>query len=190
MLNLRYNTPKEWVDIVLADFDTFLLDHAACERKASSANLSFIVRYPDRTEIIEPMIKVAREELEHFHQVYKIIAKRGLKLVPDTKDDYVHYMLEHVRTGRNERFLDRLIVSGVMEARGCERLGMLSEALEDLQLKDFYLELTRCEARHHRQFIRLAEHYFDEKTINKRLEEFLDFEAEAIVKVPLKASLY
>ena len=32
---LLFDTPSAWVDAVLADFDSFLLDHAAAEKKAS-----------------------------------------------------------------------------------------------------------------------------------------------------------
>ncbi len=34
-LTLGYNTRAEWTATVLNDFDLFLADHAACERKAS-----------------------------------------------------------------------------------------------------------------------------------------------------------
>ena len=66
MLELRKPTPDGWLDVVLADFDAFLIDHAACERKASATGMSFVVRYPDRKEILEPLIAFAREELEHL----------------------------------------------------------------------------------------------------------------------------
>jgi tRNA-(ms[2]io[6]A)-hydroxylase len=190
MFKLQVDTPKEWLETVLSDFNTFLINHAACERKVSASNMSFIVRYPDRTEILEPIIKMAREELEHFHLVYKLIAARGLNLVADSKDEYVNLMLQYVRTGREERFLDRLILAAVMEARGFERLGLIAAALEDPELREFYQELTRCEARHHGQFIRLASYYFSEEVINKRLNEFIGFEAEAVSKLPIRPSLY
>lgn len=190
MLSLRTETSKEWLDKVFSDFDSFLIEHAACERKASSTSLSFIVRYPDRKEILEPLIRMSREELEHFHQVYMIIEKRGLSLRPDSKDEYVSFLLEKVRHGRNERFLDRLILSGIVEARGCERLGLISKYIEEPELKEFYLELTRCEARHHSQYIKLANIYFDEKTVKDRVEDFLDYEAESISRSPLTVSLF
>lgn len=190
MLSLKVSTPKEWLDVVLADFDSFLLDHASCERKASATNMSFIVKYPDRTKILEPIIKMALEELEHFHQVYNIIEKRGLTLTNDVKDDYVNMMLKHVRVGRDERLLDRLLLSGIIEARGCERLQMVADALTDPELKEFYVDLTKCEARHHMQFIKLASHYFDQETIDKRHAELLEIEAEAISKVPLRAMVH
>ncbi|MEK7434661.1 MAG: tRNA-(ms[2]io[6]A)-hydroxylase [Cyanobacteriota bacterium] len=190
MLNLKVKTSKEWIDLVLSNFDSFLLDHASCERKALATNMSFIVKYPDRKEILEPIIKMAAEELEHFHQVYKLIEKRGLVLSPDVKDDYINSMLKHVRVGRDERLLDRLVLSGIVEARGCERFQLVADNLEDPELREFYAELTRCEARHHSQFIKLASFYFDKETIEKRVNEFLDYEAEAILNVPLKPILH
>ena len=119
MLALAVATPPAWVEVVLGDFDRFLLDHAACERKASATGMAFVVRYPDRRELLEPMIAFAREELEHFHQVYKLIEARGHTLLPDEKDPYVQPLLAAVRGGRDARLLDRLVVGGVVEARGC-----------------------------------------------------------------------
>ncbi len=42
MLTLRAKTPSKWLECVLDDFNTFLLDHAAAERKASAVALSLI----------------------------------------------------------------------------------------------------------------------------------------------------
>lgn len=33
MFELKYHTPFEWTEVVLADFNTFLQDHAAAEKK-------------------------------------------------------------------------------------------------------------------------------------------------------------
>ena len=132
----------------------------------------------------------AREELEHFHLVYKMIRARGLELPPDTKDPYVNHLIGHVRGGRDERLLDRLILGGVLEARGCERFGIVTEALPPGPDKEFYAELTRSESRHHGMFLRMARHYFDEGTVQARLETLLDVEAEAIRTLPLRAALH
>ncbi|HEX9815317.1 MAG TPA: tRNA isopentenyl-2-thiomethyl-A-37 hydroxylase MiaE, partial [Myxococcota bacterium] len=40
MLELRVATADSWVKVVLEGFDDFLLDHAACERKASANAIS------------------------------------------------------------------------------------------------------------------------------------------------------
>ena len=159
-LELRIKTSSDWVETALKDFDAFLVDHASCERKASAVGMSFVVRYPDRPEIIEPMISFAREELEHFHQVYKLISQRNLILPPDEEDVYVNRLMKQVRFGREERFLDRLLVSSVIEARGCERLHLVADALPEGDLKQFYRRLARAEGSHKDLFVRLAEFYF------------------------------
>src|SRR5690606_23748014 len=89
-LPLKSLTPVAWVGVVLSDFDHFLVDHAACERKASALCMSLICKYPDRPALVDPMVSLAREELQHFREVYKILEKRGLRLLPDEKDPYVN----------------------------------------------------------------------------------------------------
>ena len=190
MLQLRSATDPAWVRAVMADFDAFLVDHAACERKAAATGMAFVVRYPDRAEILDPLIAFAREELEHFHRVYALIAARGLTLGPDAPDPYVGAVLQHVRPGRDARLLDRLLCAAVVEARGCERFGLVADALPPGELKDFYREITGAEARHHGLFVRLAKHYFDDASIEARLGELLRAEAEIVAGLPLRAALH
>ncbi|MEM9491753.1 MAG: tRNA-(ms[2]io[6]A)-hydroxylase [Myxococcota bacterium] len=190
MFDLKVPTDRRWLDAVLSDFDAFLIDHAACERKASATGMSFVVRYADHRAMLDPLIAFAREELEHFHQVFRLCAARGLTLAADEKDPYVGALVSQVRTGRETRLLDRLLVAGVIEARGCESFEMLTEALRDPQLKAFYLDLTRAEARHHGLFLRLARLYFDEATVAARVTQLLDIEAEIIRELPLRATLH
>ena len=174
----------------MADFDAFLVDHAACERKASATGMAFVVRYPDRTLLLDEMIAFAREELEHFHRVYRLLAARGLTLGPDAPDRYVGQLLTHVRTGRDERLLDRLVVAGIVEARGCERFGLVADALPPGELKDFYRDITRSEARHHGLFLRLARGYFAEDRVQARLADLLDVEARVIGDMPIGPALH
>jgi tRNA 2-(methylsulfanyl)-N6-isopentenyladenosine37 hydroxylase len=190
ILELRVATDVAWIDAVLGDFDAFLVDHAACERKASATGMAFVVRYPDRVALLDPLIAFAREELEHFHRVYRLLEARGLTLGPDAADPYVGALLASVRTGRDERLLDRLLVAGVVEARGCERFGMIAQALPTGELADFYADITRSEARHHGLFLRLARSYFDENAIATRLDELLDAEARILEGLPLRAALH
>jgi len=76
-IDLSVQTKPGWIKTVLEDFDSFLIDHADCERKASSSAMSFIAKYPNRTEMIPELIETAVEELEHFQQVYALMEKRG-----------------------------------------------------------------------------------------------------------------
>ena len=192
MLDLRFATPTEWLDAVFGDFDAFLLDHANCERKASATGMSFVARYPDRRELLDPMIEFAKEELEHFHVMYRICAARGLTLADDYKDPYVNSLRSKIRAGGDAHFLDRLIVSGVVEARGCERLFMVAEALKTREpgLFEPYMELARAESRHHAFFFRMARLYFGEAELTTRAGEFLDFEADLVRRLPHRAAVH
>ena len=76
-LDLAVPSRQEWLDAVMNDFDSFLQDHADCERKASAMAMSFVAKYPDRTEIIPELIETGIEELEHFKQVYDLMEERG-----------------------------------------------------------------------------------------------------------------
>jgi tRNA-(ms[2]io[6]A)-hydroxylase len=190
LVSLRTPTPREWAEIALKDFDTFLLDHAACERKASAVGMSFVVRYPDRREILDPMIHFAREELEHFHQIYRLAARRGLTLPNDSEDEYVNCLMREVRSGRDERFLDRLLISSVIEARGTERLGLIAETIGDPDLRELYARLARAEGHHQNLFVDLAGLYFAPGTIRQRLDFFLDLEDQAIASVPFRSAVH
>src|SRR5450432_2567969 len=192
MLDLRFATPPEWLDAVFADFDAFLLDHAACERKAAATGMSFVVRYPDKNAIIEPLIEFAREELEHFQIMYRVVHARGLILSDDYKDPYVNALRSQVRNGGEGMLLDKLLVAGIVEARGCERLFMVAEALKQQgsPLAEPYLGLARAEARHHGLFFRLARACFTDEQVDERASALLDYEADLVRNLPHRAAVH
>jgi len=190
MLRLRTATDPSWIDVVLGDFDAFLVDHAACERKASATALKLVSHYSDRTLLVRELIPFAQEELEHYAQVMEIILDKGLSTRADEKDPYVGALMRLIKRGPEQYFLDRLLVLGIVEARGCERFGMVADALEPGALKTFYADITRSEARHHSLFVRLAREYFPAEGVQARLNELLDAEAEIIDRLPLRAAVH
>ena len=190
MLLLRTSTSPAWIDVVLRDFDAFLIDHAACERKASATALKLVSHYSDRTRLVRELIPFAQEELDHYARVMTIILDRGLATRPDAKDPYVGALMGFIRRGRDRYFLDRLLVLGVVEARGCERFGLVADALDRGPLKDFYVDITRSEARHHGLFVRLAREYFPTDVVRARLDELLDEEAKLLERLPLRAAVH
>lgn len=191
MFDLRLNTPKTWLDTVLADFDHFMLDHTLCERKASAMGMSLVAKYPDRSLIVDDLIAFAREELEHFHIMYRVISERGLILPDDEKDEYVNALRQLMQGRRDDDlFLDRLLIPGIVEARGCERLRLVSDALPPGSLKDVYMEVTRAEARHHALFFRLAKRYFPEAIVERRAATLLDAEAEIVARLPIRPCVH
>jgi tRNA-(ms[2]io[6]A)-hydroxylase len=189
-MKLRSKTSREWVEAVLADFDAYLLDHAACERKASATAMTLVAHYPDRPELVRACLALAREELEHFERVWEKLTERGLVLGPDTRNPYVGRLSQEYRKGSREYFLDRLLVTGIVEARGCERFGLVAAALPAGPLKDFYREIARSEVRHHELFLELARRYFEPRVVEGRLEELLEAEARIVAELPVRAAMY
>lgn len=187
---LRYATQTSWVDAVMADFDTFMQDHAAAEKKASGMAMSMISHYPDRTKLVEAMSELAVEELSHFREVVRWIHRRGSRLAADQKDAYVVGFRKHIRQGKDIYFLDRLIIAGIIEARGCERFGLVADALQDGALKRFYSGIARSEQRHLSLFDTLAKHYFNSAEVDERTDTLLDIEAEIIASLPICAALH
>ncbi|SEA35187.1 tRNA-(ms[2]io[6]A)-hydroxylase [Microbulbifer marinus] len=190
MFDLRFITPKAWTEPVLADFDRFLQDHAAAEKKASGMAVSMFSHYPDKPVLVEAMVNLALEEMNHFRQVIKIMHERGIYQAPDEKDPYIHAIRKLIRRGPREYLLDRLLTGGIIEARGCERFGLVAAALPEGQLKAFYQVITDSEARHHELFVELALEYFPPNDVEARLDQLLDAEAAITEALPHRAALH
>lgn len=190
MFELKYQTPKEWAEVVLSDFDAFLTDHAAAEKKASGMAMSMISHYPDRKSVVKAMADLAIEELIHFKQVLKLINARGGQLGSDEKDPYINQLRKVFRNGSDVFFMDRLIVAGVIEARGYERFSLVAEALPAGKDKDLYQSIAKSEEKHKNLFIELAYEYFPKDEVNARLDEILDIEADICLALPFRAALH
>ncbi len=190
-IDLEAESKQEWIDAVMDDFNAFLKDHADCERKASAMAMSFVAKYPDRVEIIPELIDTAIEELDHFKSVYALLEERGVTLTHEmTQDVYVKQLIDKCRSGREERFMDRLLVASVVETRGAERFRKVYEALPEGSLKKFYHELWASEAKHGEIFIKMALNYFNEDDVYKRLGEMKKIEAGVLNSLPIKPALH
>lgn len=188
---LKSKTSPLWPQKVVANFDVFLKDHAAAEKKAMSTALSFIAKYPDQPELVKTMFSIAKEELEHFEQITELLHKRNQGLKSDEKDPYIQELFKELRHGVRDRFLDRLLLAAIIENRGCERFGLVAGALsEDDQLKAYYEHLSREEAKHYGQYIKLARLYFEKNEIEKRLMELLEAEARIVSALPVTPMLH
>ena len=192
-LNLEIAVPssQDWIDCVLNNFDEFLIDHADCERKASSMAMSFVAKYPDRLEIIQELIDTGMEELEHFKDVYTIMESRGISL-PDKmgEDKYVKDLIKLCRHTREERFIDRMCVASVVETRGAERFKMVADHIEDPELQSFYKRLWTSEAKHGHIFVKMLLNYFPEDKVYPRLEYLTEKEGEIISALPIRPALH
>ena len=153
--------------------------------------MSFVAKYPNRKEILGELIEIGIEELEHFKEVYQIMESRGIRLPHEIGQDlYINQLIEVCRSGREVRFMDRLLLASLVETRGAERFKLVYENINTPDLKSFYHKLWASEARHGEVFVRMCLNFFDETSVYKRLGEMIEFEAEILESLPIKAALH
>lgn len=187
---LLYQTPADWTKTVLADFDSFLQDHAAAEKKASGMAISMLSHYPDRVELVAAMADLAVEELTHYREVVKWLHQRGQLTTADKKDPYITEFRKSVRGEPDAYLLDRLLTASIIEARGAERFGLVAAALEAGGLKKFYQSIARSEQRHYELFLELAKIYIEPAVVEQRWQELLAIEASIVASLPHRAALH
>jgi tRNA-(ms[2]io[6]A)-hydroxylase len=183
MLGLKLATDPNWVKIAEKNIEEILTDHAYCEQKAATNALSIMISFPYHTDLVDEMVKLAKEELTHFEMVHQKIKERGLILGFERKDEYVGKLYKFMRKEYRKEIvlIDRLLFGAMIEARSCERFKLLSEQINDEDLKSFYKELMISEATHYTLFIGFARKYGSHiEDIDARWQEWLKFEAELI----------
>lgn len=180
MLGLKLPTDPRWADIAQKNLKEILIDHAFCEQKAASTAISFIVTYPEYSELVDEMVALAREEMGHFKMVHDKILERGMVLGRDRKDLYVLELMKFFPKGgsRIGNLVHRLLYAALIEARSCERFRLLSEQLEDQELADFYRKLMISEANHYTLFLNFARKYGQRQEVDKKWQALLEYEAE------------
>jgi len=189
-IDLHSATDPAWAEFILQHFDAFLQDHANCERKASALALSLVVKHPDRRSMIPTLIALAREELEHFADVYALLEARGLPLVKDERDPYVNALLGELRNGREARFIDRMLIASLIECRGAERFRLIADALTDPALKSLYDRFWKAEAKHGHLFVDLLLREFETDRIYPRLDQLATREADIVATLEWRPSLH
>jgi len=181
---LRSTTDPRWAAVALSDLDRTLGDHAHCEKKAAASALKLVAEHPTLPELVRPLVRLAQEEQQHLMAVLVELGRRGAPLPPDEGDPYAQELLRLVRSGPG-RLVDRLLVCALIEARSCERLGLLGEALPAGRLRDLYQKLSVSEAGHERLFVELAVQRVGAGEAHMRLEVLAEAEARIVAGLPL-----
>jgi tRNA-(ms[2]io[6]A)-hydroxylase len=181
---LRSTTDPRWAEVALSELDRTLADHAHCEKKAAASAMKLVADHPDRPEMVRSLARLAQEESQHFLAVLAELERRGAPLGPDEGDPYVQALLRLVRGGAG-RLVDRLLVAALVEARSCERLRLLGEAMADARLRDLYLRLAQSEAGHETLFVDLARRAGGQRDVEARLAELSEAEARIVAALPL-----
>jgi tRNA-(ms[2]io[6]A)-hydroxylase len=180
---LRSRTDPRWVEVALSDLDRTLGDHAHCEKKASATAMKLVADHPRDPELVRRLARLAQEEAQHFLAVLCELARRGTHLPPDEGDPYARELFRLVRGGPG-RLVDRLLAGALIEARSCERLGLLADELPRGHLRDLYRRLAVAEAGHERIFVDLALRVGGEDA-RARLDALARSEADIVAGLPL-----
>ncbi len=184
MLSLASATAPEWVARALAHLDEILLDHAHCEKKAASTAVSLLFRYAENRAVVETVPALAREELEHFERVLAVLGARGIPFRRQVPSPYAEDLLRAVRPTEPERLLDTLLCLALIEARSCERMRLLAEALAAEEVGSLYASLLASEARHHQAYVDLAVRAVPGTNVRARLHELAAHEAAVLAAAP------
>ncbi len=190
MLSLQTPTSSRWLEQIQGRLDLLLIDHAHCEKKAAGVAMNLLFAYVEHAELTRAMTEIVAEELDHFHQVRAILDRRGIrfyKLPPSRYGERLHQL---VSKREPLRAVDRLLVAGLIEARSCERFGLLRDRLTDRELAAFYGSLFESEARHHSIYIRLAKEFLPEDAVRNRLAELAAGEAAIIAEGEPEARMH
>lgn len=192
MLGLKLPTDPRWVNIVEKNIEEILIDHAYCEQKAASTAISFIVIFPEYTELVQEMIALVKEEISHFKMVHDRIIERGWKLGRDRKDDYVIQLMKFFPKGgsRTTQLVHKLLYAALIEARSCERFRLLSEKLKDKELAAFYKNLMVSEANHYTMFLSFARRYGEKKEVDQKWQDLLVYEASIMKELSKKETIH
>lgn len=194
MLGLKLATDPRWVNIVEKNIEEILTDHAYCEQKAATNAISIMISYPYYADLVDEMLTLAKEELTHFEMVHQKIKDRGLTLGFERKDNYVGELYQFMRKGDHRKeivLIDRLLFAAMIEARSCERFKLLSEQINDEDLKGFYRELMISEASHYTLFIGFARKYGAQaEDIDRRWQQWLDYEAGILKNYGKKETIH
>jgi tRNA 2-(methylsulfanyl)-N6-isopentenyladenosine37 hydroxylase len=182
MLNLHCPTPPRWLARVSGHLDELLLDHAHCEKKAAGVAMSLLFTYADDVELCRAMADVVREELDHFRMVLDVLDRRGVRFRRQQPARYAERLSALIRKDEPHRAVDRLLVAALIEARSCERFGVLRDRLADRELAAFFGGLFESEARHHSTYVRLARAFAPSEAVQERLHELAAAEARIMAE--------
>lgn len=184
MLGLKSETDPSWVVIAEDNLEQLLTDHAFAEQKAAASAVSLIINFSEETELVQAMSDLAIEEMEHFKMVHDIMVSRGMVLGIDQKSEYARHLIRFFpkTKDRRQNLVNRLLISAIIEARSCERFNVLSKYMKDKELAKFFGDLLASEAGHYSLFLNFARNFMDRQLVDKKWNEFLEYEAEYISK--------
>jgi tRNA-(ms[2]io[6]A)-hydroxylase len=144
--------------------------------------MNLLFAYVENAELCRAMTEIVQEELSHFHLVLDLLRRRGIRfrrLRPSCYGDRLHGLVSKLEPARA---VDRLLVAALIEARSCERFGILRDHLPDTELAAFFGDLFESEARHHSTYVRLAREFAAPEAVERRLRQLAEAESAIIAE--------
>jgi tRNA-(ms[2]io[6]A)-hydroxylase len=183
MLLWREKLPESWLPKVRSNLPAVLVDHAHLERKAATSALN-LEKYVELYDRVSELNAIAIEELQHFELVLGLLRERGVAFGGPQRSPWISGMMAAMRKGRKEQAIDHLVICSLIEGRSCEKFQILAEGVRDIDvgLADFYASLVESEGNHYASYLIMARH-IDEAETDRRLDSFLDLDAQ-LVRVP------
>ena len=180
MLLWRAKLPADWLPKIRANLAPVLVDHAHLERKAATSALN-LEKYVELHDRVRELNAIAIEELQHFDLVLGLLRERGIPFTNPQRSPWIRGLMQAVRKGRAEQVIDHLTVLALIEGRSCEKFQILATGVRDLDppLADFYASLVESEGNHYATYLLMARH-IDEEAAARRLDHFLDLDAQLI----------
>ncbi len=173
MVKIQVN-PLEATTSNTVDIAEFLQEHADFERKSSDYALSIVGKFPEKFEGVSTLAHIGLGSLTIFAELCNLMQQRGVMLIPESPQNlYLKQLAWLNRSGREERYLDRLILGRISETRCAKRFQQVSDLLEDIELSTFYAQCARTKQQHADQYMQLAYEAMDTAIVNLRLEELI-----------------
>ncbi len=180
MLNLAEPTRTDWFDDIEEHLDLILIDHAHLEKRAASTALNMLFSYTGQAGVPRGLGGVVQEEMDHFTRMLDILEERDIELRQLEPAPYAKELVSAIRREEPDKFLDKLLVAGLIEARSCERFSILGERVDDAALSEFYEELFEAEADHYTLYTGIARNNYPDDEVSQRLDELAQLEVEAL----------
>jgi tRNA-(ms[2]io[6]A)-hydroxylase len=182
MLLFRAQAPADWFQRVVDHLPTVLVDHAILERKAATSAIN-LEKYPQLAHRLGELNTIAIEELQHFQLVLDLLQRRGIPFRSLTQSPWISGLMRSIRKGSRPQVIDHLICMALIEGRSCEKFQQLRDGLKerDPELSEFYGSLVESEGNHYATFWLMARE-IDEAEADRRLDFYLDLDAELIVQ--------
>jgi tRNA-(ms[2]io[6]A)-hydroxylase len=180
MLLWRETIPADWLPRVLANLPAVLVDHAHLERKAATTAIN-LEKFRDLYSRVDELNAIAIEELQHFQLVLGLLKQRGIPFGQPHPSPWITGLMRSIRHGTRQQVIDHLICCAFIEGRSCEKFQSLATGLKtiDPELARFYNGLVESEGNHYASYLLMARG-IDEAETERRMDFYLDFEAELI----------